>query len=122
MVRLITYGKVKKMMMQFQNKHIDPLEGKIMRGMFRRKLKDFAELQSETHGHISLFDRFKKGAGEKKHGCTEKPHHHHLPSDVNETQRGQSPFRIQNSDRSSSSSSDSSTFNNGDFSEISKAT
>ena len=91
MVRLITYGKVKKMMMQFQNKHIDPLEGNIMRGMFRRKLKDFAELQSETHGHVSLLDRFKKGAGEKKHGCTEKTHHHHhhhQPSDVNETQRG----------------------------------
>jgi hypothetical protein len=44
MVRLITYGKVKKMMMQFQNSNVDYLEKNIMRGMFRRKLKDFAEL------------------------------------------------------------------------------
>ena len=36
-----------------------------MRGMFRRKLKDFAELQKETQGSVSLLDRFKKGAGEK---------------------------------------------------------
>lgn len=48
MVRLITYGKVKKMMNQFQNKNIDYLEKNMMRGMFRRKLKDFAELQKET--------------------------------------------------------------------------
>ncbi len=47
MVRLITYGKVKKMMMQFENSNIDPLERKLMRGMFRRKLKDFAEQQIE---------------------------------------------------------------------------
>jgi hypothetical protein len=59
--------------------------------MFRRKLKDFSELQSEIHGHVSLFDRFKKGAGERKHGCADQQHHHHHPSD---TQRGQSPFHI----------------------------
>ena len=67
MVRLITYGKVKKMMMQFQNQNIDYLEKNMMRGMFRRKLKDFAELQKETQDSVSLLDRFKKGAGEKKH-------------------------------------------------------
>ena len=43
MVRLITYGKVKKMMLQFKNAKIDPLEKNMMRGMFLRKLKDFAE-------------------------------------------------------------------------------
>jgi len=43
MVRLITYGKVKKMMTQFQSSQIDHLERNMMRGMFRRKLKDFAE-------------------------------------------------------------------------------
>jgi hypothetical protein len=48
MVRLITYGKVKKMMIQFKNKNIDYLEKNMMRGMFRRKLKDFAELQKEN--------------------------------------------------------------------------
>ena len=113
-VRLITYGKVKKMMMQFQNKHIDPLEGNIMRGMFRRKLKDFAELQSEIHGHVSLIDRFKKNAGERKHACADDHHH---PFD---TERGQSPVSKNRRSRSSSSSS-SCIFNNCDFSEISNA-
>jgi hypothetical protein len=43
LVRLVTYGKVKKMMKQFRSRDIDPLERNLMRGMFRRKLKDFAE-------------------------------------------------------------------------------
>ena len=43
LVRLITYGKVKKMMKEFSGKKIDNMERNIMRGMFRRKLKDFAE-------------------------------------------------------------------------------
>jgi hypothetical protein len=43
LVRLVTYGKVKKMMKQFQDHDIDHLERNMMRGMFRRKLKDFAE-------------------------------------------------------------------------------
>jgi hypothetical protein len=59
MVRLITYGKVKKMMMQFQNTNIDYLEKNMMRGMFRRKLKDFAEMQKENQEYVSLLDRFK---------------------------------------------------------------
>lgn len=33
----------------------------MMRGMFRRKLKDFAELQKENQENVSLIDRFKKG-------------------------------------------------------------
>lgn len=47
MVRLITFGKLKKMMKQFEGKDIDHLEKNMMRGMFRRKLKDFADLQKE---------------------------------------------------------------------------
>ena len=57
MVRLITYGKVKKMMLQFKNSKIDPLEKNMMRGMFLRKLKDFAE-QMKTQQQITLFERF----------------------------------------------------------------
>jgi len=37
----------------------------MMRGMFRRKLKDFAEMQKENKENVSLLDRFKQGAGEK---------------------------------------------------------
>lgn len=45
LVRLVTYGKVKKMMKEFNEKEIDHLERNMMRGMFRKRLKDFAELQ-----------------------------------------------------------------------------
>ena len=43
LVKLVTFGKVKKMMKEFKGKEIDNLERNMMRGMFRRKLKDFAE-------------------------------------------------------------------------------
>ena len=43
LVRLVTYGKVKKMMKEFKGREIDELERNLMRGMFRRKLKDFAD-------------------------------------------------------------------------------
>jgi hypothetical protein len=56
MVRLITYGKVKKMMLQFKNSKIDQLEKNMMRGMFLRKLKDFAEQLKNQK--ISLLERF----------------------------------------------------------------
>ncbi len=56
MVRLITYGKVKKMMMQFKNSKIDHLEKNMMRGMYLRKLKDFAENMKTNQ--ITLFERF----------------------------------------------------------------
>ena len=49
--------KVKKMMLQFKNAKIDPLEKNMMRGMFLRKLKDFAE-QMKTQQQITLFERF----------------------------------------------------------------
>jgi len=59
LVRLVTYGKVKKMMTQFQNRDIDHLERNLMRGMFRRKLKDFAEQQIENNEDVPLFERLK---------------------------------------------------------------
>ena len=52
-------------MMQFQNTNIDYLENNIMRGMFSRKLKDFAELQKDNQEYVSLLDRFKLRAGEE---------------------------------------------------------
>ena len=43
-VRLVQFSRLKKMMSQFQGKTIDNLERNMMRGMFKRKFKDFAEL------------------------------------------------------------------------------
>jgi hypothetical protein len=61
LVRLVTYGKIKKMMKQFVGANLDNLERNIMRGMFRRKLKDFAELQQENQENVPIFDRLKMG-------------------------------------------------------------
>ena len=48
MVRLITYGKVKKMVTQFEDNKLDTMEKNMLRGMYQRKLKDFAEDQREN--------------------------------------------------------------------------
>ncbi len=43
-------------MMQFKNSKIDQLEKNMMRGMYLRKLKDFAEQMKNKK--ITLFERF----------------------------------------------------------------
>jgi hypothetical protein len=57
LVRLVTYGKVKKMMRDFVGRDIDNLERNMMRGMFRRKLKDFAEMQREVTRDVPMIER-----------------------------------------------------------------
>ena len=49
LVRLVAFGKVKKMMKQFKGNDIDSMEKNMMRGMFRRKLKDFGEHLDEDN-------------------------------------------------------------------------
>lgn len=43
LVRLVIYGKIKKMVKAFKDQNVDSLEKNLMRGMFKRKLKDFNE-------------------------------------------------------------------------------
>lgn len=43
MVRLTVYGKVKRMMNEFQNAKLTDTDRNLMRGIFVRKLKDFQE-------------------------------------------------------------------------------
>lgn len=62
MVRLTTYGKIKKMMTEFENKKLDPMEKNMIRGMFKRKLKDFADNQQEnSKNKTSLLERLTGG-------------------------------------------------------------
>lgn len=42
-VRLYAYGNVKRMMKEFKGRKIENMEAHLMRGMFKRKLKDFNE-------------------------------------------------------------------------------
>lgn len=43
MIRLMMYGKLKKMMMSFKGQKIKPIDKNMMRGLFLRKIKDYAE-------------------------------------------------------------------------------
>jgi hypothetical protein len=43
LVKLVMYGKIKKMILQFKDKQLTSLERNMMRGLFLRKLKDFQE-------------------------------------------------------------------------------
>ena len=47
------------MMKQFQDQKIDNLEANLMRGMFQRKLKDFAEFQHEQQDDVPMIERLK---------------------------------------------------------------
>ena len=49
------YGKLKKMMNGFTGKKVEPLERNMMRGMFIRKLKDFAEDARDLTENQTLF-------------------------------------------------------------------
>ena len=41
LIRLVTYSKLKKMMSSFQDKKLKTIESNLIRGVFKRKLKDF---------------------------------------------------------------------------------
>ncbi len=43
LVKLVMYGKIKKMILQFKDQKLSSLERNMMRGLFLRKLKDFQE-------------------------------------------------------------------------------
>ena len=57
LVRLTMYGKLKKMIRGFTGRDLDPLEQNMIRGLFIRKLKDFAEEQREVSENHSLLQR-----------------------------------------------------------------
>ena len=54
LIRLSMYGKVKKMIRGFTGRDLDPLEQHMVRGLFIRKLKDFAEEQREISENQTL--------------------------------------------------------------------
>jgi len=55
LVKLVAFGNVKKMMKQFKDREIEGLECNMMRGMFRRKLKDFHEELSNNR--LTILER-----------------------------------------------------------------
>jgi hypothetical protein len=64
-VRLRAYASIKKMMSQFNGRQINTLERNMMRGLFTRNLKDFAE-DAKKNSKMTLLERINiGGAGEQ---------------------------------------------------------
>lgn len=59
MVKMVMYGKLKKMMRGFLGRKIKPLERNMMRGMFIRRMKDFNEEMQELAKQETMLDRLK---------------------------------------------------------------
>ena len=56
LVKLVMYGKIKKMILQFKDQNLTSLERNMMRGLFLRKLKDFQE-DTIKNGKKTLLER-----------------------------------------------------------------
>ena len=63
LIRLVIFGKLKKMINGFTGKNVEPLERNMMRGMFIRKLKDFAEDARDLTENQTLLERLKGDMG-----------------------------------------------------------
>ncbi|CDW82837.1 UNKNOWN [Stylonychia lemnae] len=57
MIRLVTYGKLKKMMQSFEGKKLQTLESNLIRGVFKRKLKDWEEKIKKENSKMTLLQR-----------------------------------------------------------------
>ena len=57
LIRLTMYGKLKKMIKGFTGRDLEPLERNLVRGLFVRRLKDFAEEQREVSENRTLLER-----------------------------------------------------------------
>ncbi|CDW74033.1 UNKNOWN [Stylonychia lemnae] len=57
LIRLFMYGKIKKMMQQFLDKNVEPLEFNLVRGVFKRRLKDFSEKMREVEDNLNVYMR-----------------------------------------------------------------
>ena len=49
MVRLVIYGKIKRMLMSYLKEDVEDVDKKLLRGVYVRKIKDFDEDFIESH-------------------------------------------------------------------------
>jgi len=57
MIKLIIYGKLKRMMMSYLDQKLGNVDQKLLRGVFLRKIKDFDEDYKEFQENRSLMAR-----------------------------------------------------------------
>lgn len=60
MIRLVFFGKMKKMIMSYKDTKIQDIDRKLFRGLFMRNLKDFDEDYKEKISNKSLLMRLKQ--------------------------------------------------------------
>ena len=61
MLRLIVYGKLKKMMMSYVGQKVKSIDKKLIRGIYVRKIKDFQEDLNEKTGKTTMLEKLKSG-------------------------------------------------------------
>ena len=59
MIRLVIFGKLKKMINSFRKSKLDTIDRRLLRGLFLRQLKDFDEDEIEKLQNKSLLMRLK---------------------------------------------------------------
>ena len=58
-IRLVFFGKMKKMIMSYKDQKIEDIDRRLFRGLFMRNLKDFDEEYKEKISNKSLMMRLK---------------------------------------------------------------
>ena len=57
MMRLVSYGKLKKMMQTFKEKKLNDIDRRLLRGLFYHKLRDFDEKERDKAREVPLLKR-----------------------------------------------------------------
>ena len=60
MIRLVIFGKLKRMINSYKHMKLKTIDRRLLRGLFLRNLKDFDEEYIEKMGNKSLMMRLKK--------------------------------------------------------------
>eukprot|EP00347_Sterkiella_histriomuscorum_P013629 403363988 len=57
MIRLVIFGKLKKMVTSYKNQKLEEIDRRLLRGLFLRNLRDFDEDQRDRNQYKSLLER-----------------------------------------------------------------
>ena len=58
-IRLGVYGKLKRIMQTYMNQNLEPVDRRLFRGLYRRRLRDFDEDNQRPFYSLSLMKRLK---------------------------------------------------------------
>jgi hypothetical protein len=61
LIRLATYGKLKRIVSSYKNHPLDTTDRRILRGLFRKRLKDFDEEHEQSWQKMALYRRLRRG-------------------------------------------------------------